>query len=141
MPVPKFLRGALVLALFALSCSGSGGASWSCSMPMRVGAPPAGEALVLRNFTLIDGGDHAVLSPAAMVIEGGRLTWVGPQSRLEAPDGALVTDLNRSEERRVGKECRVLQAADDQQTDGLARVAQQLNREADGRDAALTGQE
>ena len=63
-------------------------------MPMRVGAPPAGEALVLRNFTLIDGGDHAVLSPAAMVIEGGRLTWVGPQSRLEAPDGAPVTDLN-----------------------------------------------
>jgi imidazolonepropionase-like amidohydrolase len=63
-------------------------------MPMRVGAPPAGEALVLRNFTLIDGGDHAVLSPAAMVIEGGRLTWVGPQSRLEAPDGARVTDLN-----------------------------------------------
>src|SRR5688572_30729778 len=94
MPVQKFLRGALVLALFALSCSGSGGASWSCSMPMRVGAPPASDALVLRNFTLIDGGDHAVLSPAAMVIEAGRVAWVGPQSRLEAPDGAPVTDLN-----------------------------------------------
>ena len=63
-------------------------------MPMRIGAPAASDALVLRNFTLIDGGDHAVVSPAAMVVEQGRVAWVGPEARLEAPDGAPVTDLN-----------------------------------------------
>ena len=63
-------------------------------MPMRLEAPPASDALVLRNFTLIDGGDHAVLSPAAMVVEAGRVTWVGPQANLEAPEGAPVTDLH-----------------------------------------------
>ena len=86
--------GALILTILALSCSGSGGGSWSCSMPMRLEAPPASDALVLRNFTLIDGGDHAVLSPAAMVVEAGRVTWVGPQANLEAPEGAPVTDLH-----------------------------------------------
>lgn len=63
-------------------------------MPMRLEAPAASDALVLRNFTLIDGGDHAVLSPAAMVVEAGRVTWVGPQANLEAPEGAPVTDLH-----------------------------------------------
>jgi len=86
--------GALILTILALSCSGSGGGSWSCSMPMRLEAPAASDALVLRNFTLIDGGDHAVLSPAAMVVEAGRVTWVGPQANLEAPEGAPVTDLH-----------------------------------------------
>ena len=106
MHVPKFRNvgarlkadttkvGALILTILALSCSGSGGGSWSCSMPMRLEAPPASDALVLRNFTLIDGGDHAVLSPAAMVVEAGRVTWVGPQANLEAPEGAPVTDLH-----------------------------------------------
>ena len=63
-------------------------------MPLRIGAPAASDALVLRNFTLIDGGDHAVVSPAAMVVEQGRVAWVGPEANLEAPDGAMVTDLN-----------------------------------------------
>ena len=63
-------------------------------MPMRIGAPAASDALVLRNFTLIDGGDHAVVSPAAMVVEQGRVAWVGPEANLEAPDGAPVNDLN-----------------------------------------------
>jgi len=106
MHVPKFRNvgarlkadttkvGALILTILALSCSGSGGGSWSCSMPMRLEAPAASDALVLRNFTLIDGGDHAVLSPAAMVVEAGRVTWVGPQANLEAPEGAPVTDLH-----------------------------------------------
>jgi len=106
MHVPKFRNvgarlkadttkvSALILTILALSCSGSGGGSWSCSMPMRLEAPAASDALVLRNFTLIDGGDHAVLSPAAMVVEAGRVTWVGPQANLEAPEGAPVTDLH-----------------------------------------------
>ena len=63
-------------------------------MPMRIGAPAASDALVLRNFTLIDGGDHAVVSPAAMVVEQGRVAWVGPEANLEAPDGAPVNVLN-----------------------------------------------
>ena len=63
-------------------------------MPMRIGAPAASDALVLRNFTLIDGGDHAVVSPAAMLVEQGRVAWIGPEGNLEAPDGVPVTDLN-----------------------------------------------
>ena len=58
---------------------------------------PAGagcDALVFRNFTLIDGGDRAPLPQAAMVVRTGRMSWVGPAADLKAPDGATVTDLN-----------------------------------------------
>jgi len=64
-------------------------------MPVSVGVGTAtSDALVLRNFTLIDGGDRAPVAQAAMLVEGGRVSWVGPASELKAPDGAPVTDLN-----------------------------------------------
>lgn len=83
----------LVLALFALSCSGSGGiGAVGCSV--GVGSEDAASgALVLRNFTLIDGGDHAPVLKAAMVVEKGRVSWVGPEADLKAPNGAKTTDL------------------------------------------------
>ena len=55
---------------------------------------PSSDALVFRNFTLIDGGDHAPLPNAAMVVEKGRITWVGPEADLKAPSGAKTSDLN-----------------------------------------------
>jgi len=75
------LPSALLLALLAISCSSAGSA-------------PESDALVLRNFTLIDGGDRAPVAQAAMLVDDGRVVWAGPESELKAPDGAEVTDLN-----------------------------------------------
>ena len=55
--------------------------------------PAASAALVLKNFTLIDGNAGAPLQNAALVAENGRITWVGPAGRLNAPPGAAVQDL------------------------------------------------
>ena len=82
---------ALVLGLFALSCSGSGGiGSVGCSIGLGTESN-ASDALVFRNFTLIDGGDHAPLPKAAMVVEKGRISWVGPEADLKAPSGAKTS--------------------------------------------------
>ena len=83
---------ALVIGLFALSCSGSGGiGAVSCGVGP---GPQQGDVFVLRNFTLIDGGDHAPVANAAMVVTDGRVSWVGPASELKGADGgAPVTDL------------------------------------------------
>ena len=83
---------ALILGLFALSCGGSGGGgAVGCSMGVGT---EASDAHVFRNFTLIDGGDHAPLAKAAMVVEKGRISWVGPEADLKAPSGAETSDLN-----------------------------------------------
>jgi imidazolonepropionase-like amidohydrolase len=71
---------ALALVVFAMGCSGE--------------SPAASDALVLRNFTLIDGGDHEPMPQAAMVVEQGRISWVGREADLKAPDGAATSDLN-----------------------------------------------
>lgn len=55
--------------------------------------PAATDAEVFRNFTLIDGTGSAPVSDAAMVVEDGRVSWVGPASALEAPAGAETVDL------------------------------------------------
>ena len=78
---------ALILTILALSCSRSGGES-------AEGPPGAPDALVFRNFTLIDGADRGPLPQAAMVVENGRVTWVGAATDLKAPERAKVTDLN-----------------------------------------------
>jgi len=48
---------------------------------------------VLKNFTLIDGTGHAPLAHAAMILENGRIAWVGPEAKLKPPPSAPVTDL------------------------------------------------
>jgi imidazolonepropionase-like amidohydrolase len=48
---------------------------------------------VLKNFTLIDGTGHAPLPHAAMILENGRIAWVGPEAKLKPPPAASVTDL------------------------------------------------
>ena len=50
------------------------------------------ETKVFKNFTLIDGTGRAAAPNSAMIIENGRITWVGPVSQLKAPAGAEVTD-------------------------------------------------
>jgi imidazolonepropionase-like amidohydrolase len=48
---------------------------------------------VLKNFTLIDGTGHAEVPNAAMILENGRIAWVGPAAKLKPPPSAPVTDL------------------------------------------------
>jgi imidazolonepropionase-like amidohydrolase len=48
---------------------------------------------VLKNFTLIDGTGHAELPNAAMILENGRIAWVGPAAKLKPPTAAPITDL------------------------------------------------
>ncbi len=51
------------------------------------------ETKVLQGFTLIDGNGRRPVSPAAMIVNDGRIQWVGPQSQLKMPAGAESIDL------------------------------------------------
>jgi imidazolonepropionase-like amidohydrolase len=52
-----------------------------------------GEIKVLKNFTLIDGSGRQPLACAAMIVDAGRIVWVGPAAQLRAPSGAQTVDL------------------------------------------------
>ena len=52
------------------------------------------EVKVLKNFTLIDGTGKAPLSGAAMIVDSGKIQWVGPAAQLKAPAGAETIDLS-----------------------------------------------
>jgi imidazolonepropionase-like amidohydrolase len=98
MPEQKRHKGfnvsALGLVLLVVSCAATGSAgSCSISVPGFRSAPES-DALVFRNFTLIDGGDREPVTQAAIVVEHGRVSWVGPATDLKAPEGATITDLN-----------------------------------------------
>jgi imidazolonepropionase-like amidohydrolase len=51
------------------------------------------EVKVLKNFTLIDGTGRAAVPNSAMIVDAGRITWVGPVAQLKAPAGAESVDL------------------------------------------------
>jgi hypothetical protein len=51
------------------------------------------ELAVFKGFTLIDGARRTPLSGAAMIVDGGRILWVGSGTQLKIPAGATVTDL------------------------------------------------
>ena len=55
--------------------------------------PLAAEVKVLKNFTLIDGNGKAPVPAAAMIIDNGRISWVGAAAQLKVPAGADVVDL------------------------------------------------
>jgi imidazolonepropionase-like amidohydrolase len=52
------------------------------------------EVQVLSNFTLIDGTGKPPLHNAGMIIENGRITWVGLLRELKKPASANVVDLS-----------------------------------------------
>jgi len=52
------------------------------------------EVRVLRNFTLIDGTGRPAAPNSAMIIDNGRIRWVGPAAGLMVPAQAAVTDLS-----------------------------------------------
>jgi imidazolonepropionase-like amidohydrolase len=71
-----FLFGCL--ALFLAACAGQ---------------PAEADVTVLRNFTLIDGTGQGAKPDSAMIIDDGRIAWVGPVSELDAPANASTVDL------------------------------------------------
>src|SRR5579884_1082214 len=52
-----------------------------------------GEVKIFENFTLIDGTGRAPAARQAMIVDGGRIVWVGPESQLKKPAGAESIDL------------------------------------------------
>jgi imidazolonepropionase-like amidohydrolase len=52
------------------------------------------ETKVFQGFTLIDGAGRQPLANAAMIVQDGRIEWVGPKSGLKAPSGAETLDLS-----------------------------------------------
>lgn len=50
------------------------------------------EVKVFKNFTLIDGRGGTPVKNAAMVVDSGRITWVGPVSQLKSPGAAELVD-------------------------------------------------
>lgn len=61
-----------------------------CSQPPPT--PPAG-VTAYRNFTVFDGTDRDPVANAAMVVDNGRITWIGPAASLAAPPGVVPADL------------------------------------------------
>ena len=57
-------------------------------------APLAAEVKVLKNFTLIDGTGRAPAAASAMIVDNGRITWIGRTASLAAPAGATTIDLS-----------------------------------------------
>jgi imidazolonepropionase-like amidohydrolase len=51
------------------------------------------EVKVLKNFTLIDGTGRAPVARAAMILDNGRIAWVGSVAALKTPPSAQVVDL------------------------------------------------
>lgn len=54
----------------------------------------AAEVKVLKNFTLIDGTGRASAAASAMIVDNGRITWIGRTVSLAAPAGATTIDLS-----------------------------------------------
>jgi imidazolonepropionase-like amidohydrolase len=51
------------------------------------------ETKILTHFTLIDGTGREPVADAAMIVDNGRIRWVGAASALKAPGGAETIDL------------------------------------------------
>jgi imidazolonepropionase-like amidohydrolase len=77
-------RGQALLLLLGLSLA---------AIPALSAQAPGTDVRVLRGFTLIDGTGSAPARNSAMVIDAGRITWIGPVSGLKTPAGADVVDL------------------------------------------------
>lgn len=77
------MRNCLVAAALVLAACGQNAAA--------PGA--ASDVTVLKDFTLIDGTGAAPAPDSAMVLTGGKISWVGPASSLQIPDGAKTVEL------------------------------------------------
>ena len=62
-------------------------------LALWVAAALHGEVKVLKDFTLIDGTGRPPMKNAAMVIDNGRIQWIGPVAQLKAPASAETVAL------------------------------------------------
>ncbi len=86
-----FRSASLVLALMAqLGCQAS---EPPAPPPAQPSAAPQ-TALVLSDFTLIDGRGGPAAASSAMVVTDGRISWIGPVAELKAPAGAQMQSLS-----------------------------------------------
>ncbi|HVW83711.1 MAG TPA: amidohydrolase family protein [Bryobacteraceae bacterium] len=63
-------------------------------LPFLLAVSLHAEVKVLKNFTLIDGNGGAPLSAAAMIVDNGKIQWIGPAAQLKAPPSAQTIDLS-----------------------------------------------
>jgi len=56
--------------------------------------PSFAEIRVLKNFTLIDGNGGPAIANAAMIIDNGRISWIGYAAGVRPPAGAEMVDLS-----------------------------------------------
>jgi imidazolonepropionase-like amidohydrolase len=73
-----------------MACGGTSAPSDSVATPAGTAST---DALVLRNLTLFDGSGKPSSGAQALVIEQGRITWVGANDSVKVPDGAQTRDL------------------------------------------------
>ncbi|MET0532619.1 MAG: amidohydrolase family protein [Steroidobacter sp.] len=62
-------------------------------LALAVYAPAPAATTVLKEFTLIDGTGRPPVPRSAVILDGERISWVGPASKLQIPAGATVVDL------------------------------------------------
>ena len=60
---------------------------------LAISLPLCAEVRVFKNFTLIDGTGRQPAANSAMIVDNGRITWVGPVGQLKAPAGAETLDI------------------------------------------------
>ena len=53
-----------------------------------------GEVRILKGFTLIDGTGRPPAGSSAMIIDNGRITWIGPAGQLKTTAGAEIIDVS-----------------------------------------------
>jgi imidazolonepropionase-like amidohydrolase len=65
----------------------------AAAVGLLCGSALHGETRVLRNFTLIDGTGRPPAAASAMILDNGRIAWVGRAADLKTPTGAEIIDL------------------------------------------------
>ena len=68
-------------------------AATSLAAALIAAKPAVATTLVLDHFTLIDGTGKPPAANRAMIVEDGRIRWVGASAALKKPAGAMVEDL------------------------------------------------
>jgi imidazolonepropionase-like amidohydrolase len=74
-------------------CRAASALTVAASFGLLFAAVLQGEVKVLRNFTLIDGTGRSPAVSASMIVDNGRVTWVGPTAQLKPPAAAETVDL------------------------------------------------
>jgi imidazolonepropionase-like amidohydrolase len=69
-------------------CVGSDGGIYKC--------PPAAQVIAVRAGRLFDSKNGTMLTKQVIVLEGERITDVGPEAQVKIPAGAQVIDLSRA---------------------------------------------